>query len=133
LTLLTGWLPWDPIFAIAVALNILWSGVGLIRKSISGLMDTADAEVHEQARAILDAETSSRNIRYHKLRHRNLGDFHWVELHLLFPKNTTVQEAHRIATEIETKIENSLDPGAYVTTHLEAIEDHEIVHSNARH
>src|SRR5690625_4491299 len=42
LALLTGWLPWDPILAIAVALNIIITGFNLIRQSIRGLMDEAD-------------------------------------------------------------------------------------------
>ena len=37
LVLLTGWLPWDPIAAIVVAVNIVVSGVGLIRQSIGGI------------------------------------------------------------------------------------------------
>ncbi|MEX2381840.1 MAG: cation diffusion facilitator family transporter, partial [Opitutales bacterium] len=46
LTLLTGWLPWDPIFAMLVAINILVAGFGLIRRSVRGLMDEADPKIH---------------------------------------------------------------------------------------
>jgi divalent metal cation (Fe/Co/Zn/Cd) transporter len=96
-------------------------------------MDRADPEVHAQLVAMLDTETRSRNIIYHDLRHRNLGDLHWVEVHLLFPKDTSIQDAHRMATEIEGVIEAGLEPGAYVSTHLEAIEDHASVHEHVRH
>jgi cation diffusion facilitator family transporter len=130
LAITTGWQPWDPIFAILVALNILYSGIGLIRTSLGGLMDRAIPEVQTQLVEILDRETRSRNIVYHDLRHRSLGDFHSVELHLLFPKDTSVQDAHRTATAIERIIEASLEPGARVTTHLEAIEDHADVHED---
>jgi cation diffusion facilitator family transporter len=133
LTILTGWLPWDPIFAILVALNILYSGFGLIRRSVSGLMDTADPQIHTQLIEILDKETQKHGIGYHHLLHRNLGYLHWVELHLLFPKNTTVSDAHRTATEIEKVIDERLEPGARITTHLESIEDHEEIHSNGSH
>ena len=37
----TGWERLDPIVAILVAINIVWSGVKIVRKSASGLMDTA--------------------------------------------------------------------------------------------
>jgi len=130
LAITTGWLPWDPIFAILVAVNILYSGIGLIRTSLGGLMDRAIPEIQTQLVEILDRETHSRNIVYHDLRHRCLGDLHSVELHLLFPKDTSVQEAHRTATVIERIIEESLEPGARVTTHLEAIEDHADVHED---
>jgi cation diffusion facilitator family transporter len=131
LTLLTGWLPWDPIFAILVALNILYSGFGLIRRSISGLMDTADPEVHKKIINILKTETAEKGILFHNVMHRNLGNLLWVDLHLLFPQETSIKEAHRISTQIENIIEKNLDQQAYVTSHLESIEDHEQVHSDS--
>lgn len=133
LTLSTGWLPWDPIFAILVALNILYSGFGLIRSSVSGLMDSADPEINAQLIEILDRETKKHDIHYHNLLHRNLGYLHWVELHLLFPKNTSVSDAHRTATEIERVIDEGLEPGARITTHLESIEDHGEIHAADGH
>lgn len=130
LTLLTGWLPWDPIFAILVAINILYSGFGLIKRSISGLMDAADPEVHKQIIEILEKEGKTYGILFHNVLHRNLGNLLWVDLHLLFPQETSIKDAHRIATLIETTIEKKLDQRSYVTSHLESIEDHEEVHSD---
>ena len=133
LTLVTGWLPWDPIFAILVAINILVSGLGLIRRSIGGLMDAADPEIDRNLTAILDRETSSRGIGYHDLRHRSAGQAHWVEVHLLFPGTTTVRDAHEIATQIEAQLEQSTGSVTYVTSHLEAEEDHGEVHGPTLH
>ena len=133
LTILTGWLPWDPIFAIFVALNILYSGFGLMRQSISGLMDTADPAVHKEIIEILKTETDKHNILFHHVLHRNLGNLLWIDLHLLFPEDMSIKEAHHIATQIENSVEKNLDQDAYVTTHLEAIEDHEEVHSEGSH
>lgn len=133
LTLITGWLPWDPIFAIAVAVNILVSGFGLIRRSVGGLMDAVDPEIDRTLSAILDQETERRGIGYHGLRHRNMGRAHWVELHLLFPGRTTVRQAHATATQIEAHLEQAMDSATYVTTHLEAEEDHGEVHTETEH
>ncbi len=133
LTLLTGWLPWDPIFAILIALNILFSGCGLIARSFGGLMDKADPEVNAKLIHILDQETQRLGIHYHGLRHRNLGNALAVELHLLFPDDTPIQTAHRQATEIERIIEESFIPRPYVLTHLEAIEDHHEAHAHKPH
>lgn len=133
LTLLTGWLPWDPICAILVALNILYSGAGLIRRSVGGLMDYADPQIHEKLLALLQTETTNHGIKYHGLRHRNIGDAHWVEVHLLFPTTVSVGEAHRTATAIENALLAALAKGSQVTTHLEAIEDHQAIHSTAVH
>lgn len=129
LALTTGWLPWDPIAAIAVALNIIYSGSGLIRESIKGLMDVADPQIHRQLIEVLNRETQSHAVEYHDLRHRSLGSVYWVEVHLLFPESLTIGEAHRIATAIEDAIDAAIEPRSYVTTHLEAIEDHDVVHA----
>lgn len=132
LTALTGWLPWDPICAIVLALNILWSGYGLMRQSMSGLMDTADPAVHERLTTLLAEHTARRGIEFHGLRHRNAGDRHWVEVHLLFPKGFSLSEAHAIATEIEQAVERGIEPGAHVTTHLEPADGHDEAHDRRR-
>ncbi len=133
LTALTGWLPWDPIFAIILALNILFSGVGLVRKSLGGLMDSADAQVQRQLEDILREQTEKHGIQYHGLRHRNLGNSFWVEVHLLFPRSKTIEESHQIATAIEEEIEARVEPAAQVTTHLEPIEGHAEMHAHKPH
>lgn len=133
LTIVTDWLPWDPIFAIIVALNILWSGVNLIRRSVMGLMDTADPEVDSQIEDILTRETEKHGVIYHNVLHRNMGHTHWVDIHLLFPDHTTVRDAHRLATRIERRLEEAIEPNAIVTSHLEPVEDHEDIHLNENH
>ena len=77
---------------------------------------------------LLDELTAQRGLQYHELRHRNSGVRVWVDLHLLFPAETPIEDAHRQATEIEAAIKNGLDVPAAVTSHLEAIEGHESVH-----
>ncbi len=81
LVLTTKWLPFDPICGIIMAGNILWSGAGLIKSAFVGLMDKADPLAHAKLTEILDRETQRRGLSYHHLRHRNLGDAHWVEVH----------------------------------------------------
>lgn len=130
LTIVTGWLPFDPICGILMALNILWAGGGLMKSAFTGLMDAADPEAQKQLIEILDRETKPRGLAYHELRHRNIGDAHAVELHLLFPDGVSLREAHLAATEIENVIETSLHPRAHVTTHLESAADHDEVHAS---
>ncbi len=133
LALATDWLPWDPIAAIIVATNILISGIGLIRQSVTGLMDVANPAYHEQIVALLDDARQKYQLDYHDLRHRSLGDTYWVDVHLLFHETTSIRDAHRIATEIEERITATLGQQTYVTTHLEAIEDHHLVHPPGIH
>jgi len=128
LVLITKWLPFDPICGILMACNILYSGGVLVKSAWTGLMDTADPKVQERLIELLDRETSKHGISYHQLRHRNLGDSHWVDVHLVFPGKISLVDAHRTATEIENVVEAALEPQATMTTHLESASDHDDLH-----
>ncbi|MEP2776316.1 MAG: cation diffusion facilitator family transporter [Luteolibacter sp.] len=116
---LTGWLWWDPIFAVIAALNILRVGIGLIRGSFSGLLDEADPALESSAREMLDRLTSERGLSYHNFRHRHSGRSHWIEFHLIFANAMTVETAHQLATEIEAAVAKLGAPDCRVITHLE--------------
>lgn len=119
---LTGWLILDPLIAIAVAGYIVWMGVDVMRRSVSGLMDRSlpDSEL-SSIRAILEPYRA-KGMDYHALRTRRAGRRRLVELHLLVPGEISVREGHRIADEIEERIRAAL-PGTAVLTHLEPIGD----------
>jgi cation diffusion facilitator family transporter len=129
LAMLTGWLQLDPILAILVAINILWSGGKLIRRSIGGLMDEVDSRIAVQIKQLLDSLTTQSGVGYHGLRHRNAGNTLWVEFHLLFPRGVALDSAHAVATQIEEALMEKLPMRTEVITHLETLEDHERVHS----
>lgn len=128
LVLWTGWLPFDPILAILVALNILWAGGKLIRQSVGGLMDERDPKMEQQLRRALNEETRKRGVDYHEFRSRQTGTSVWVDVHLLFPKDTTIETAHLQATEIEGAITSQMPMPVKITTHLEPIEQHDEAH-----
>ena len=129
LTWITGWLPFDPIVAIAAALNILWSGGKLVRQSIGGLMDEGNKETADAIKKVLDQETISRGLEYHQLRYRESGNVLWLEFHLLFPKGTLLETAHNIATDLEITIKKNLNAQANIITHLEPLDVHDEVHT----
>jgi cation diffusion facilitator family transporter len=129
LTILTGWLRFDPIVAILVALNILWMGSKLIRRSIGGLMDEVDPATQAQIRRLLIEMTSEAGVEFHGLRHRNAGNTNWVEFHLLFPKDTSLESAHSLATKIEERIQKDATMRTEVISHLETLAGHHDVHS----
>jgi len=129
LVMLTGWKPFDPLIAIAVALNILWSGGRLAWRSAVGLLDYSDPDVGKQIREKLDAICSQLGVHYHGVRFRTTGYRQIIEVHLLFPQATEVGEAHRLATLLEERLPVELGTPSEVITHLESLEDHEHVHS----
>lgn len=130
LVLLTGWKPFDPIFAILVALNILWSGGHLMLRSVRGLLDYADPAIDARLRANLDALSKEAGIGWHELRFRETGGGLRVEVHLLFPYGESLGRAHSAATRIEAGLEQAFDRPVLVVTHLEALEDHDGVHGS---
>ena len=133
LAMITGWLVLDPIIAILVALNILWTGSQLIRQSIGGLMDEVDPVTEAKLKSLLDPMTQAQGIEYHGLRHRNTGSRLWIELHLLFSKGILLENAHAIATRIEDRLKDNFPSRTEVITHLETLEDHAKIHTDRHH
>ncbi len=129
LVMLTRWKPFDPLVAIAIAVNILWSGGRLAWRSAVGLLDYSDPEAGRQIREKLDAICNELGLHYHGVRYRTTGYRQIIEVHLLFAHDTSVGEAHRLATLVEERLPAQLGKPAEVITHLESLEDHEDVHA----
>ncbi|MBE2285746.1 MAG: cation transporter [Prosthecobacter sp.] len=130
LVALTSWHGWDPLCGLLMAANIIWTGYGLMRQSVGGLMDTADPELNAALDAALRRETEKHGLHFHALRHRDAGEMHYVEVHLLFDDGIMLRDAHRIATEIEQAVEASVDRPVLITTHLECQGDHDELHQH---
>ena len=126
LVALTGWLPLDSIVAIAVGLNILWTGFTLVRNSVHGLMDRAlnaadEARVIEVVNSFV-AEYPPGQLAFHALQTRESGQQRFVSLHVLVPGQWTVATGHDLVERVESAIALAL-PGAHIQTHLEPRED----------
>ena len=100
----------DPLFAILIALNILWTGKSLIRASVGGLMNENDEKIlariaeglknlHKQDNDIIDV---------HRLRYWKSGDKYMIDFHLIVPFYMTVEESHNLVELVEKKITASL-------------------------
>jgi cation diffusion facilitator family transporter len=118
----TGWNRLDPIVAIAVAIQIVWSGVTLIRRSWLGLLDRALPEEELAAlRGVLDRHAAG-GIQFHALMTRQAGARRFVSMHVLVPGDWSVSRGHALVDRIEQEVCAAL-PSAHVFTHLEALED----------
>ena len=119
---LTGWNWLDPVVAIGVGINILWTGYTLIRESADGLMDVSlPKKDNARLREILAAHTRE-GVDFHAVRTRESGARQFMEMHMLVPGHWTVQEGHDIMEDIIDEI-NGEFPDLRVTGHLEPIED----------
>jgi cation diffusion facilitator family transporter len=119
---ITGWKRLDSIVALAVAVNIVVTGSGLVRRSVGGLMDRALGD--DEQRQIREALASFQpdGVRFHALRTRQAGSRAFVSLHVLVPGAWTVQRGHDLVEDVEAALRERL-PYATVFTHLEPAED----------
>lgn len=119
---ITGWLVLDPIIALLVAANIVWTGVKLVRESGLGLMDTALPMEDQHMISQVQNTFRERGIEFHALRTRRSGSRRFVSMHVLVPGNWTVQQGHDLCEAVEMALHEAL-PETTVFTHLEPLED----------
>jgi cation diffusion facilitator family transporter len=119
---LTGWQILDPLVALAVAVNIVWTGIQLIRRSIAGLMDASLPQSEQQKIEAVLNRYREKGIDFHALRTREAASRRFVSVHVLVPGDWTVHDSHHIAEDLERDIRAAIGD-AVVITHLEPIED----------
>ncbi|MGB3603096.1 MAG: cation diffusion facilitator family transporter [Gordonia sp. (in: high G+C Gram-positive bacteria)] len=122
LVALTGWIVLDPVIAIVVAINIVFVGYRLIKRSTMGLMDAA---IPEEERAKVDAVLDSfrtDGVDFHDVRTREAGHIRFVQLHMLVPGAWSVQEGHDLLEKVEGQLHAQIED-VVPTIHLEPIED----------
>jgi cation diffusion facilitator family transporter len=120
---ISGWLILDGIVAIGVALNIVWTGYQLMRRSALGLLDSSIPEDERlKITGALD-KYNDQHLEYHSLMTRQAGQRKFIALHILLPGQLTIQEGHDMVEMIERDIRNLFDSPVTVFTHLEPVED----------
>jgi len=116
---ITGESAFDSIAALIVAVAIVGSGVRLLRRSTSVLMDEVlpDSEM-DQIEAAIAAARPPEMAGYHKLRGRRAGARRHVDLHVQFRSGTSLEQAHECAHDLRDAIEETLE-NADVLIHVE--------------
>jgi cation diffusion facilitator family transporter len=111
----------DSYAAIIVAGVIVYTSLGLGRRTLDVLLDKAPKGIQGQ---ILESITGFEGIKnVHTVRVRNVGSETFVDLHIAVPRIFTHDKAHRIATNVENKIKDEILPNSDVVVHVDAIED----------
>ena len=118
----TGWRWLDPTVALLVALNIVITGISLVRRSGAGLMDHALPATQQEALERVLESYRQGSVSFHAVRTRQAGRRSFVSLHVLVPDAWTVREGHALADRLERDVQKAL-PGAAVATHIEPIDD----------
>ena len=102
-------LPWlDPIVAALVALNLMWTGVRLVRHAAGGLLDEEDTALLDRLLAVLGRYVGQGVIRVHHLRAIRSGRFHHVDAHLVVPEFWTVDRSHQLAEDLAARVIDEL-------------------------
>jgi len=118
----TGYLRLDPLVAMAVGINIVITGVNLLRQSTSKLMDKALSDEDHQAIVEVLKKFESEEVKFHALQTRESGRHRFVSMHVLVPGAWTIAKGHDLLEDLEKAIIAAL-PDTTVHTHVEPIED----------
>lgn len=101
LVITTGYEILDPVFAIGVALNILFTGYKLMRESVGGLMNEMDDKLLEEISGELSRIKKVYWIDIHELRFWISGDKIFLDFHLIMPYYFSIRQSHSEENEIE--------------------------------
>ncbi|MDR1386691.1 MAG: cation diffusion facilitator family transporter [Propionibacteriaceae bacterium] len=119
---LTGWLPLDPIVALLVGANIIFTGFKLVRDSTRGLMDETLPDEDNAAIAAVLSSFSRDQVLFHGLRTRVAGRSRFAAFDMLVPGDWTVRQGHDLIEEVEQAVREVL-PDVELAVHLEPRED----------
>jgi cation diffusion facilitator family transporter len=122
LVALTDWLILDPLIALLVAANIVWTAMRLLRDTANGVLDRALPPLDQACITGILAPYAAQGVSFHAVRTRIAGQRRFVSLHILVPGAWTIQHGHDLAEQIEQQIRDAL-PKSTILTHLEPKED----------
>jgi cation diffusion facilitator family transporter len=119
---ITGLMWLDPVIALLVAINILFTGYRLLIRSGRGLLDVAvPQEELSSVKSILDSY-KEQGVSYHALRSRQAAARKFMVVHLLVPGNWSVHKSHSLAEQFENRVGETI-ANTNIVTHIEPIDD----------
>lgn len=118
----TGWQRLDPVVALLVAANIIWTAIGIMRRSVGGLMDISISAADLEAVRKIFATYEADSVKFHALRTRQSGAQKFISVHVLVPGDWTVQRGHELLEKIEADIRRAISD-SIIFTHLESLDD----------
>lgn len=117
-------MPWiDGAMACFVGVYISFSGTALVRKSFSALMDASDDRLLERISDLIEEKRKDLWIDIHQLRAWRAGDIVHVDLHLILPRDLTLEEAHAEAKGLEMSLVERFNGRASVLIHTDPCTD----------
>ena len=124
--LITGWEILDPIVALVMVGFVLKAGY---ETAIRAFRELTDYSLPKEDMAILNSciqEHFTELVSYHAVRSRRAGSERFVELHLVMPRDVSVEKAHQMCDLLENDIREKL-PNSSVTIHVEPCDENDCV------
>lgn len=118
---LTGWLSLDPLVGLVVAGNIVVTGIGVMRRSFSRLLDERLPEAEEE-RIMTEIEAVDRILGFHRLKTRRSGTARFAEVDVFVDGDMRVDDAHEVAREVERRVKAAVED-LEMTVHVEPYEE----------
>lgn len=115
----TGWLWLDGLIACIVGLNILATGFSLVRQSFQGLMDAADQRILKGLSELLITNRKANWVDIHQLRVWKSGDHAHIDMHLVLPRDCSLEQAHAEAKEVENIVIEHFKGRASALIHMD--------------
>jgi cation diffusion facilitator family transporter len=115
----TGWLWMDGAIACLVGINILVTGTKLVGQSFSALMDASDPDLLDMISEVVENHRKPFWIDIHQLRAWRSGNFVHIDLHLVLPREFSLDEAHAEAKALEQLLIHFFEGNAGVLVHMD--------------
>ena len=116
---ITGIALLDPVVAAVVAVNLMWTGVRLIRAAAAGLLDEEDPALLDRLLSVLQPHLGQGVIRVHHLRAIRAGRFHHVDAHLVVPEFWSVERSHELSEDVAERVMKDLGVEGEMTLHTD--------------
>jgi cation diffusion facilitator family transporter len=116
----------DPIIALIMAGFVLKAGYSVV---IRAFRELTDYSLPKEEQAILNnciREHFTQLVIYHAVRSRRAGSERFVDLHMVMPRDVTVEESHKMCDHLEKDIKDKL-PNSNVTIHVEPCDDDDCI------
>lgn len=109
----------DPIFAILIAINIIYMGLKLVIASFRGLMQAKDPALLEEISRLLKRHRSLTHIDIHRLRAWRAGKELFVDFHLILPMDLPLYKAHQEANRLKQVLKSKFGEHTHVMIQLD--------------
>ena len=117
----TGFSIIDPIVAMVVSVFMFRAGFDVLKKSFGELVDVRLPKEEEDEIIACFTEHSNQLAGFHEIRTRRAGSQRFIDLHLMMPRDVSLEEAHEMCDHLEEDIKSRL-ANSSVTIHVEPCE-----------